>query len=261
MQIKKGRPEVQQVQREIFIQRAPDEQINYIQQDSDCVKLFKLFATKGCNKIKILTNNKERKSQDKQQVKEIQQAYFQQNNNCPSFFFLSQRKKNYSFENSIPVDKTQYLSINSSEFDPKFEILITKLNIVLKELDEQFIYIILDILLQYIYLYDWLLDKDSLAQNIVEDIQDPQNHIKYQYLITWQNQKKITKEVRMKMAFDNLQNTKTQINKRTSKKVQKKYQEFLEKQERHLNKEYYMEPIEYLISKLIRIFNKIMEKN
>ncbi|CAD8203022.1 unnamed protein product [Paramecium pentaurelia] len=255
MKIQLGRPKVQQGQREKIIQIAPDEQIIYIYEDSDCVKLLKLFATQGCNNIKNLTKNKEGKTWDRQQVKKIQQAYSQQNNNCPKFFFLSQRQKNYSFENSIPVDKNQYLSINSCEFDTKFKILITKLNIVLKELDEQFISIILDILLQYTNLFDWLIDNNSLAQyithKIIQNINIQQNG----------KTKKITKEVRMKMAFDNLQNTKSQINKRTSKKVQQKYQEFLEKQERHLNKEYNMEPIEYLISKLIRIFNKILAKN
>ncbi|CAD8054174.1 unnamed protein product [Paramecium primaurelia] len=261
MRIQRGRPRGRQGLRKKAISIAPDEQNNYIQLDPDCVKLFKLFATQGCYKIRILTNNSQKEPYYKQQGENIQESYFQQNNNCPEFFFLSQRRKNYSFANSILVDKTQYKQINQSEFDPKYKILITKLNIVLKELDEQFISILIDILQQYINLFDWYLDQNSFAQYIVEELQDPQNHLKYQYLINWQNQKQITKDVRMKMHFENLQNNKTSISQRISQKVQKKHQEFIEKQERHLNKEYIMEPIEYLISKLIRIFNKIMTKN
>ncbi|CAD8118395.1 unnamed protein product [Paramecium primaurelia] len=260
MKIQLGRPKISQDQIENKIYTAPDQNNTYIQQDSDCVKLFKLFATQGRYKIRILTQNKQIENQDRLEMKKLQQL-FQKKDNCPSFFFLSQRNKNYSFENQILVDKTSYISINSQEFDPKFKILINKLNIVLKELDEQFISILVDILLQYTNLYDWNLDQNQIMQYIIEEIQDPQNDLKYQYLLKWKQIKYITKEIRMNMLFENLENTKTQINKRTSQKVINKLQKFIEKQERHLNKENKMKPIEYLISKLIRIFNKIMTKN
>ncbi|CAD8121530.1 unnamed protein product [Paramecium sonneborni] len=180
-----------------------------------------------------------------------------QNENL-QFFFLSNQKRNYVFEGEKLVDKTQYKLINENLFDKQFKTLIHKMNIVNKELSEEFIAVLQEILIQYSTLTIQEEDSKSVIDKIILHIQNPENKEKFKYVLNWQKLKNITKETRMKRAFEDLEEKRNEINKKTSDKVKRKHQEFIDSQKRELDEENSLEPLLYLITKLVEAFCKIM---
>ena len=61
----------------------------------------------------------------------------------------------------------------------------------------------------------------------------------------------------MKRAFEDLEEKSKEINKKTSDKVKRKHQEFIENQKSELQEENNLEPLKYLITKLVEAFDKI----
>lgn len=66
-------------------------------------------------------------------------------------------------------------------------------------------------------------DSNSIVENIIQNIKNPDNKEKFQYLLTWQKLKSITKETRMNRAIEDLEEKRKEINKKTSDKVKKKH--------------------------------------
>ncbi|CAD8121528.1 unnamed protein product [Paramecium sonneborni] len=260
--VKPGRPsKINQKENEEIL-RSSDDDNEYIADDSDCEKMFSLFARQSSYKNITKTGPTKPKKADEEQLGEvaenIKKALEDLQNENLQFFFLSNQKRNYVFEGEKLVDKTQYKLINENLFDKQFKTLIHKMNIVNKELSEEFIAVLQEILIQYSTLTIQEEDSKSVIDKIILHIQNPENKEKFKYLLNWQKLKNITKETRMKRAFEDLEEKRNEINKKTSDKVKRKHQEFIDSQKRELDEENSLEPLLYLITKLVEAFCKIM---
>ncbi|CAK91698.1 unnamed protein product (macronuclear) [Paramecium tetraurelia] len=251
--IKVGRPKKQLIEMQGGIAN-----YGYLFNDHDCVKLLKLLSIQGNYKFRILTGPRNKIKPIVQQNDEVEESNDLIN---PKYFFLTTEKRKYSIENEQIVDNNQYLFINSNQFSPKFELLINKLNVLLKELDNNFIYLLLDILILYTECFDYNLQVNTQVEYIIQQLESPKYSKNFQYLLNWQIQTNKTKEVRYKVFLEFLQQKERLINNKRSKKVIEKHRKFIQKQNNQMLEIMSMEPINYLISKLVKRFNKIMRTN
>ncbi|CAD8191060.1 unnamed protein product [Paramecium octaurelia] len=260
--VKPGRPSKEDQKEGVEIQRSSDDENQYIADDSDCERIFSLLAKQSSYKNITKTGPTKTKKVDEEQLAEasenVKKVLDELQIQDPQFFFLSNQKRKYEFQNDKLIDKTEYKFINKEEFGPRFETLIDKMNIVNRELDEKFIDVLKEILIQYQNLVTQELNSNSIIEKIIQNIKNPDNQEKFQYLLTWQRLKSITKETRMNRAIEDLEEKRKEINKKTSDKVKKKHQEFIDCQKKELDEENSMDPLQYLITKLISAFNYII---
>ncbi|CAD8190845.1 unnamed protein product [Paramecium octaurelia] len=249
--IKRGRPKLQ-------IKKRQHKYVNhfYMQNDHDCVKLFKLFTIQGSYKVRILTGKKNQGMPHAKQKNEVKKA---EESNYPQYFFLATEKKIFSIENEQIVDYNYYMSIDPNQFQPKFELLIQKLNVVLIELDKNFIWLLLDILILYTELFDSNQDENVLVESIIQNLKYGEYSNDFQYLLNWQTLRNKTKEARYNVGLEEIKQVENLINKRKSRKVIEKLEKFIKKQYNQFKEVMDMEPINYLLLKLVKRFNKIMK--
>ncbi|CAD8064824.1 unnamed protein product [Paramecium primaurelia] len=241
------------------IEQGINDENQQIAYDSDCQIIFQLFAQLARYKDTTKKSDKEKLAEafekERKDIVEFEIAEKQ-------FFFFSNQNKNYKFENGQLVDKTEYKLIDQNEFDEKFQLLIQKINIVNRELDKKFIDVLKEILIQYSQL---VVNKEenskSITQKIIQNIQNPENQDIFQYLLTWQRLRRITKQTRMEKAQEKLEGKRKEYNNKKSQKVKRKLKNSIDYHEKELIEENSMNPIEYLITKLISAFNQIIENN
>ncbi|CAD8188147.1 unnamed protein product [Paramecium pentaurelia] len=260
--VKPGRPSKDDQKEGVEIQRSSDDENEYIADDSDCERIFSLLAKQSSYKNITKTGPTKTKKADEEQLAEasenVKKVLVDLQIEDPQFFFLSNQKRKYEFDNDKLVDKTEYKLIKKDEFGDQFKTLIHKINIVNKELDENFIDVLKEILIQYQDLVIQEVNSNTIIEKIIQTIKNPENQEKFQYLLTWQRLKSITKETRMNRAIEDLEEKRKEINKKTSDKVKKKHQEFIDSQKKELDEENSMDPLQYLITKLITAFDKII---
>ncbi|CAD8099875.1 unnamed protein product [Paramecium sonneborni] len=257
----RGRPR-KSAQKDYFCQNEEE----YIADDSQCVKLIFLLANLASYKIKIKTGPKQLidKNEEKQKCeiqKDINQAFEDFQIFKKEYFFLSNQKKNYQFENNILVDKTVYKCIKKSQFNPQLHNLIAKLNIVFKLLDSEFIEVLENIFQIYSTQFDMEADQVSTVDHIIQQIRNPNNFEKFQYLLLWETLRNISKEIRIDRIEAELNKQRLKISEKTSKKVIQKQKQFIQIQENQIMEEKFMDPITYLITKLVQIFDDIVFNN
>ncbi|CAD8211720.1 unnamed protein product [Paramecium pentaurelia] len=247
-------------------QRSSNDEIQFIADDSDCERILQIFAQLANYKIITKVGPKRIKKSDKEKAAEafekVRKVLAEFEIEDKQFFLLSDENKKYKIENEQLVDKTEYKLIDQNEFDEKFQLLIQKINIVNRELDKKFIDILKEILIQYSQLVvNREENSQSITEKIIQNIKNPENQDIFQYLLIWQRLRSITKEARIENALENLEEKRNECNNKKSQKVKRKLQDFIDYHERELIEENSMEPIEYLITKLILVFNQIIENN
>ncbi|KAM3143465.1 hypothetical protein pb186bvf_004526 [Paramecium bursaria] len=255
--LKQGRPTKQEVQ------KIPIRSHNDIMRISDFPELIRILQTLS-ESANVLVNVKTGPQQDQCRKKIVSKANKKQEKVLASLkkfkkyaYFLRTRNEQILLEGNNIIDLNEYLTIErpyyiSSQYQPVYD----ELNILVRQLDDEFVQEFMFIVNSFIDAFDQRIDKNLFINTLIDNIKFTEE---YKILKEWSILKIETNNLQIHYKQQDLNLIRTKLDDK-SKNVREKYEQLvIEKEEQISALKQYNCPLEYFINRLISDIESLID--